>query len=133
MILQLVEEVEDVVKVKAEAKDLEQLESQRMVGSAAHPFLIRALGLPGHSRQNDSVLMIIEAIRRNDFTVNGAGERFGLTLREQEVIQYLAKGWMNKEIADQLKISIPAVKSHVKQIMKKTHTTTRSGILAELL
>ena len=66
------EEVEDVVKVKAEAKDLEQLESQRIVGSAAHPFLIRALGLPGHSRQNDSVLMIIEAIRRNDFRVNGA-------------------------------------------------------------
>jgi DNA-binding CsgD family transcriptional regulator len=133
VILQLVEEVKDVLKAKVEAKGEQQLESHRLVGDAAHRFLIRALGLPGDSRRNDSVLIILEAIRRNEFLVNGARERFGFTPREQDVISHLVKGWTNKAIAAQLKISVPAVKSHVKQIMKKTNTTTRSGILAELL
>lgn len=93
MILQLVNEVKQVLKVKAELKDWEQLESQRVAGDGEHQFLIRAMGLPGSTRRNDSILIIIEAIRRNEeFMVNGARERFGLTPREQDVIKPSCKG-----------------------------------------
>jgi len=62
-----------------------------------------------------------------------AKERFRLTAREQAAIQYLAKGCTNKQIADALGISEPTVKEHVRNIMQKTGTRTRTGILARIL
>jgi hypothetical protein len=64
VIIQLIKEVKDVLKMKAGNENGEQLESRRIAGAPAHPFLIRAVGMPGSSRRKDSVLIIIEAIRR---------------------------------------------------------------------
>lgn len=38
----------------------------------------------------------------------------GLTAREEEVLQNLARGYSNKEIADMLKLSVDTVRSHLK-------------------
>ena len=61
-----------------------------------------------------------------------AKERFQLTDREQAVIEHLAKGWTNKEIANALGITEQTVKEHIKHIMQKTKSTTRTGILAQV-
>jgi DNA-binding NarL/FixJ family response regulator len=59
-------------------------------------------------------------------------EQFQLSHRETMVIQDLLKGWTNKEIAEELHITEQTVKEHVKHIMEKTNTTTRTGILSTL-
>jgi DNA-binding NarL/FixJ family response regulator len=77
-------------------------------------------------------LIIIEAVGRRETLALQAKERFQLTEREQTVVENLAKGWTNKEIATELGITEPTVKAHIKHIMEKTKCTTRTGIVAEL-
>ena len=48
-----------------------------------------------------------------------------LTSREKEVLKYLVEGMMNKEIADNLFISLETVKSHIKHIFRKLNVTNR--------
>ena len=51
---------------------------------------------------------------------------------EQAVVRCLAKGWANKEVASALQIALPTVKEHIRHIMVKTNTTTRTGILVRV-
>ena len=49
-----------------------------------------------------------------------------LTFREQEVLNLIAEGATNEQIAEKLAISIHTVKSHVRHILSKLHVSTRS-------
>ena len=49
-----------------------------------------------------------------------------LTLREQEILRLVARGFSNAEIADELLVSGNTVKSHVKNILGKLHMKNRS-------
>jgi len=55
-----------------------------------------------------------------------------LTDREVEIVKYVSDGWTNKEIAQHLGISEHTVKEHVRHLLKKTKSTTRTGILAQI-
>jgi DNA-binding NarL/FixJ family response regulator len=48
-----------------------------------------------------------------------------LTAREQEILDLLAKGQMNKEVANQLEISTGTVRKHIQNIYEKLHVNTR--------
>jgi DNA-binding NarL/FixJ family response regulator len=50
---------------------------------------------------------------------------FGLTVREKEILRYLAEGKANKEIANILFISAETVKSHLRNIFKKLNAKNR--------
>jgi len=52
-------------------------------------------------------------------------ENYMLSAREKEVLDLLAKGFRNKDVADKLFISISTVKSHVHKIYEKLHVTSR--------
>lgn len=49
------------------------------------------------------------------------------------VIIYLMLGFTSKEIANRMNLSEYTVKEHLKQIMHKTKTTTRTGFLARMI
>jgi DNA-binding NarL/FixJ family response regulator len=56
-----------------------------------------------------------------------------LTNREEEVLALLAKGYITKEIADQMNISFDTVRFHLKHIYQKLHVRSRSEALIKYL
>jgi len=116
-------------------KDWESVEVSRVAGGSERPMFLRGLGFPDAIGINPPCVLILmeEVGSRADRAPIEAKIRFQLTTREQAAIQYLAKGCTNKEIADALGISEPTVKEHLRNIMQKTGTHTRTGILARIL
>jgi DNA-binding CsgD family transcriptional regulator len=111
----------------------EQVEIRSIAGGV-YPVLIRGLGLPGQELKDDPrVLILMESVARRETATLHAKERFQLTNREHSVVQGLAKGWTNKEIAAELGITEPTVKAHIRNIMDKTKCSTRTGIVAQIL
>ena len=56
-----------------------------------------------------------------------------LAPREQEVLKLLSKGYLQKEIADQLAISFPTVRTLTARIFTKLHVHSRSQAVAKYL
>ena len=112
--------------------DGEHLEIRQVVGVPEQPVLLRGVGLPGQDG-DARVLIMMETVARRETSVRHAKERFQLTEREHSIVQRLARGWTNKEIAAELKITEPTVKAHIRHIMDKTKCTTRTGIVAQVL
>ncbi|MEO8614962.1 MAG: response regulator transcription factor [Luteolibacter sp.] len=50
----------------------------------------------------------------------------GLSQRETEVLDLIAKGYVNKEIAERLSLSVQTVTSYLKTIYKKMHVHSRA-------
>jgi DNA-binding NarL/FixJ family response regulator len=53
-----------------------------------------------------------------------------LSPREREVLELLARGFLYKEIADLLHISVPTVNTHIRRIYEKLHVRSRSQAVA---
>src|SRR3954452_24959100 len=54
-----------------------------------------------------------------------------LSPREREVLDLLARGYLYKEIAESLSISVPTVNTHVRRIYEKLHVRSRSQAIAK--
>ena len=123
------------LRIRTEPKDWEQFQLRRIIQTGVDSIFLSGIGLP-HPRgiEASRVLLLLQEIRRRqEFSLGLARERFQLTVRETEVIEHLMKGWTNKEIANAIAISEQTVKEHIKHIMDKTRTSTRTGILAQIL
>ena len=57
----------------------------------------------------------------------------GLTDRERDVLELLAKGHTNRQIAEQLGITANTVKKHVDHILQKLQVSTRAAAVAVAL
>ena len=127
-------EIIKALHVRTEAKDWEQFEIKRVTGDPNQPVLLRGFGLPDRGGVQHARLVVTmeELGRRQGLNTDHAREKFQLTNREQAVVENLAKGWTNKEIANALEITEQTVKEHIKHIMRKTHATTRTGILVQI-
>ncbi len=60
-------------------------------------------------------------------------EELNLTRREAEILDCLARGFANKEIAEQLCLSIETVGWHLKQIYEKLHVHSRTEAAIKFL
>jgi DNA-binding NarL/FixJ family response regulator len=56
-----------------------------------------------------------------------------LTKREKEILSLLAKGFLYKEIADQLSISLSTVRAHLHTIYEKLHVQSRTQAVVKFL
>jgi DNA-binding NarL/FixJ family response regulator len=54
-----------------------------------------------------------------------------LSPREHEVLELLARGYLYKEIAEALHISVPTVNTHIRRIYEKLHVCSRSQAIAK--
>jgi len=56
-----------------------------------------------------------------------------LSPREHEVLDMLAQGFLYKEIADALKLSVPTVNTYIRRIYEKLHVRSRGQAVAKYL
>jgi DNA-binding CsgD family transcriptional regulator len=133
-LVQVCAEIQSIFQKRTDNEDMEQLEVKRLAGNQDRPVLLRAFGLPDYNGNPQALILILleEVGRQNRALTRQARERYRLTPREQGVLEHLLRGLTNKEIAGLLGISEATVKEHIKQIKRKTHSTTRTGILAHL-
>ena len=80
-----------------------------------------------------SVAIILERNSRGAFSIGQVSDRFNLTIREREVLQYLLSGLTTKQIASGMVISPNTVKAFLRMIMVKMGVSTRSGIVGKAL
>lgn len=55
-----------------------------------------------------------------------------LTKKEEEIVDTIRRGLTNKEIAQEMNVSLSTVKSHVNNIYRKVGVNSRSELLKEL-
>jgi DNA-binding NarL/FixJ family response regulator len=60
-------------------------------------------------------------------------EAENLSAREQQILDYLAKGYLYKDIAELLNISYSTVHTHIEHIYKKLHVCSRAQAVAKYL
>jgi DNA-binding NarL/FixJ family response regulator len=84
----------------------------------------------GRVAQGDAVFsprlagFVLDAFRSGDRLTSSA-ELDELTPREREVLQLIARGYMYKEIAARLHLSVKTVESHVSSVLRKLQLSTR--------
>jgi DNA-binding CsgD family transcriptional regulator len=110
------------------------LQYSSVVGVPQFPILFRGLVIPDQAGfERSRILILMDAIETWREAIAEAKERFNFTAREEDVVHHLLKGWTNKEIANTLGITEQTVKEHIKHVMQKTQTATRTGILVRVL
>ena len=73
---------------------------------------------------------IVQAFRKPAADPRSAVEE-SLAPREQEILKLLSKGFLQKEIAEQIGISFPTVRTLTARIYKKLHVHSRSQAVAK--
>lgn len=118
-------------------------------------FILRALqvGVSGYILKNSPAERIMSAIRAvaagaavfQQDILEGISDRLekrrqdggtffeGLSRREMEVVELIAQGCSNQEIADRLYLSNGTVRNHVSLILEKTGLTHRTQIAVQYL
>jgi DNA-binding CsgD family transcriptional regulator len=131
----LCSQINNALQVRTDAKDWEQFRVKQVFETGGRQLLFSGLGLPDrHGLQQSRILITVEEIgRRAGPSIQHLKDVFRLTDREIMVVQNLLKGWTNKEIANELGVTEQTIKEHIKHIMAKTKTTTRTGILVQVI
>ena len=73
---------------------------------------------------------VVQSFRRNE-TETAGGEAVELSAREREVLELLARGYLYKEIAEQLNICVPTVNTYIRRIYEKLHVRSRAQAVAK--
>jgi len=133
-VLDMCTDLQKALQDQLNLEDCEHLEFRRVTGNLEVPVLLRGFLLPDPQRRQDTrFLILMEKIGRESRVIPvQATERFHLTEREQEIVRHIADGRTNKDIANTLSISEHTVKEHVRHLLKKTRSSTRTGILAQI-
>ena len=75
--------------------------------------------------------LVVESFREKSSGKRDALER--LSQREEEILGLLAKGYLAKEIADQLHLSFFTVRFHIRKIYEKLHVRSKTEAILKYL
>ncbi len=69
------------------------------------------------------------ASRRNQLPSFHARSTLGLTNREQQLVKFIARGFTNKEIANELQLAEHTVRNHIHRMLRKLGATHRLAVV----
>jgi len=84
----------------------------------------------GGSPMSSQIARKVVHFFQTDISADEAGE---LSAREREVLGFLAKGYLIKEIADQLGLGFDTVRTYIRRIYEKMHVHSRSQAVAKYI
>jgi DNA-binding CsgD family transcriptional regulator len=116
-------------------KDCETVQVERICLRGDQKLLLRGFCIPYLPLpRNSQLLVFMERLHQKlEYPDTDIQQLYHLTGREQMVIMYLMLGFTNKEIASRMNLSEYTVKEHLKRIMQKTKTNTRTGLMARMI
>ncbi len=116
------EELEVWLQTAAAGREVRPLSTQR-IGASASSQLVATL--QGRTMDEDWLVVLREV--SDAATVQATMLVFGLTLRESEVLYWVAKGKTNRDIGDILGSSPATVKKHLERVYEKLGVETRTA------
>jgi DNA-binding NarL/FixJ family response regulator len=103
----------------------------------AHPDeiidAIRAVKDGGAPMTNQIARKVVESFRARSGSVSTGKPMETLSKREEEILDFLAKGYQTKEIAAQLSVSVNTIRSHLQHIYEKLHVRSRTEAVIKYL
>jgi DNA-binding NarL/FixJ family response regulator len=84
----------------------------------------------GSPMSSEIARKVVEYVQQ---TKRPAGESTHFSPREHEILTCLSKGFQYKEIADTLSISVPTVRTHLRNIYEKLHVRSRTEAVVKFL
>ena len=128
-IVKLVKEIGELLQLRNHPKDWEAFNVKRVLNGRDMHIFVAGIGLPagvGHATES-TVLLTLDVIAPRKSV--SRLKAFQLTAKEITVAELLLKGSTNREIAHAIGVTVQTAKEHVKHIMEKTKTSTRTGIV----
>ncbi len=98
----------------------ELLEIVRRVGRGEHPINENLTARPKLAEQ------VLNQFQELSWRSEAEGFISPLTPREREILNYIAQGYLNKQIAAELDISEQTIKNHVTSILRKLNANART-------
>ena len=92
---------------------------------------IRDVNAGGSPMNSHIARKIVQSFQESSAAPRDGSE--ALSPREAEVLDLLAKGFLYKEIADQMKISYATVHTHIRHVYEKLHVRSRTEAVAKHL
>ncbi len=105
--------------------------TERGAMASVLPYVDTALRQIAHLPQQNGASS--GAIIAGPFIAASTAEKHGLSQRESEVLQWVAKGKTNSEIASILDISAFTVKNHMQRVFQKLDVTNRAQAVSKLI
>lgn len=91
------------------------------------------INTPSKQPQTYQHLFILERLNAGSLNLFATFRQWNLNPREQQISKLLIEDRSNKEIARILGLSINTVKVYIRFLMTKLNTTSRTGIVSQLL
>lgn len=91
------------------------------------------IGTHGRNQARHGIAVLLERGPSALVPLSKVCQRFNLTQREREVLQYLLQGMKDKEIANRMNLSPNTVKAFLRLIMIKTGVSSRSGLVSKII
>jgi DNA-binding NarL/FixJ family response regulator len=84
----------------------------------------------GSPMSSEIARRVVESFHRKAKTID---KSLNLSAREEEILVLLSKGYSNKVIADQLKLSVETIYSYLKRVYEKMHVHSRTEAVISYL
>jgi DNA-binding NarL/FixJ family response regulator len=89
---------------------------------------LRDVHVGGSPMTSNIARKVVQSFQRAE---SHADESANLSTREREVLELLARGYLYKEISDNLGISVATVNTYIRRIYEKLHVRSRSQAVAK--
>ncbi|HXT12759.1 MAG TPA: response regulator transcription factor [Candidatus Angelobacter sp.] len=114
----------DALAVGASGYLLKQMKRQELLDA------LKDVHAGGSPMSSQIARKVVQSFRRNESESN-EGEMVGLSQREREVLELLARGFLYKEIADSLQIGVATVNTYIRRVYEKLHVRSRAQAVAK--